>query len=172
MINKMKGIPKIIFVDFDNTLSANKFSEEVEQSAFSQDNYVNWDCICKTNPKTYDLCQPVPCVRNALNFFHKKGSRIILLGWENKHFTRKLKEKWVDHYFDGMFEEKIFTGTAEQKMKVMKVYERTEKIDKQEMVLIEDRPETCDQVNKAGFGVWTLSFVALTFDGGAIPTIL
>lgn len=34
MINKIQAVPKIIFVDFDNTLSADTWSEEVDKSFF------------------------------------------------------------------------------------------------------------------------------------------
>ena len=44
-----------------------------------QDDYMNWDCICKTNQNTYDKCEPVPCVQRAIHFFHERGSRIILV---------------------------------------------------------------------------------------------
>lgn len=171
MINKIQGIPKIIFVDFDNTLAADKWSEKIEKMSFSEDNYINWDCICKTNTDAYDECEPVPCVQRAIYFFHEKGSRIILLGWEDKHFARKRKEKWVDFYFPGVFEDKIFTGTAEQKIKVMEVYSLTEKMDRKEIAIIEDRPATCDQAHRGGFLAWTLSFIALNFDGNKTPCI-
>ena len=166
MINKIQGIPKIIFVDFDNTLSANKWSDVVEETSFSQDDYVNWDCICKANPSVYDECEPVPCVSRAIHFFHEKGSRIILLSWEEKHFARKRKEKWVNFYFPGVFEDKIFTDTAEQKIKVMEVYSLTEKIGMSEIAIMEDRFATCDQAHREGFLAWTLSYIALIFDGG------
>lgn len=170
MINKIQTVPKIIFVDFDNTLSADTWSEEVDKSFFSQDSYVNWNSVCKTNPRTYENCQPVPCVARAIHYFHEKGSRIILLGWEDKHFARKLKEKWVDYYFSGMFQEKIFTGSAEQKIKVMEMYSFTEGIDRKEIAIIEDRPATCDHADREGFMAWTLAFIALKFDA-PIPQI-
>ena len=171
MMNKIQGIPKIIFVDFDNTLSANKWSAVVEETSFSQDDYVNWDCICKTNQNTYDKCEPVPCVQRAIHFFHERGSRIILLGWEDKHFAKKRKEQWVDFYFHGVFEDKIFTSTAEQKVKVMEVYSLTEGIDRSKIAIMEDRSATCYQADEDGFLAWTLSFMALVFDGNKTPCI-
>jgi len=167
MNNKILGIPKIIFVDFDNTLSANVWADNLTSHFFSSDNHTNWEAICKTNPDVYSLCQPVPCVARAIQFFHQRGSRIILLSWENKHFVSKLKERWVEHYFPSIFEDKIFTASAEQKLKVMDVYSLTESINRKEIALIEDRPSTCDQADKEGFVSWTLAFIALTFDSKA-----
>ena len=75
MINKIQTVPKIIFVDFDNTLSADIWSEEVDKSFFSQDNYVNWNSICKTNPRTYENCQPVPCIASIISLFNMSSKK-------------------------------------------------------------------------------------------------
>lgn len=167
MYNKILGVPKIIFVDFDNTLSADVWQDGLFDHSFSCDDHTNWDALCKTNSDVYSLCKPVPCVARAVKFFRQKGSRIILLGWETKHFTKKLKEQWVEHWFLGVFEDKIFTGSVEEKIKTMEVYSLTESISRQEIALFEDRPATCDLADKAGFVSLALAFIALVFDSEA-----
>ncbi len=171
MNNKILGIPKIIFVDFDNTLSANVWADNLTSHSFSSDNHTNWESMRKMNPDFYALCKPVPCVARAIQFFHQRGSRIFLLSHETGHFARKLKEQWVEHYFPGIFEDKIFTASADQKLKVMDVYSLTESIDRKEIALIEDRASTCDQADKEGFISWTLAFIALTFDSEVILSV-
>ena len=66
-MNRESNPRKIIFVDFDNTLSANKWSDVVEETSFSQDDYVNWDCICKTNQNTQTAATAIAyCNKNYL----------------------------------------------------------------------------------------------------------
>lgn len=172
MNNKILGIPKIIFIDFDNTLSANVWADNLTSFSPNLDNHTNWESMRKMNPDSYALCKPVPCVARAIQFFYQRGSRIFLLSHEPGHFARKQKERWVEHYFPGIFEDKIFTASAEQKLKVMNVYSLTESIDRKEITLIEDRASTCDQADKEGFVSWTLAFIALTFDSEAAFPVL
>lgn len=92
-----------------------------------------------------------------------KHSKVICLTWATTDIVKIPKQAFLDYYFNGLVDDMVITGTREGKVKFMEIYAETYGIKHENILLVDDHPETRNEAFNKGFGIMSASEVAIRY---------
>lgn len=151
---------KLVFFDFDNTISENHF-DELERIQKSYDGLSpqasRYLSQLHFPEKVFAECKPVNVMRNAMYYFTNEGAKIALLSWCTNPILMELKKKFCEEHYTGLFDFYAFSQSRTDKLEWIQAYCAYYGIALSECLLIDDDFETLSGARK--LGIQTMSIV-------------
>ena len=151
---------RAVFVDFDDTLCVHL----TDRNHF--DDYDEWLRAMITSDLRFYLNKEKYAVQEEVRDFCKKlkekGALCAVITWNSSNIVYKPKKNFVDTYCPGLFDNLYITGSREGKLKLIENYCKIYDLKPYEVLVIDDHPETGNEMRNAGFSHLTpLAIVTL-----------
>lgn len=92
-----------------------------------------------------------------------KDKRVICLTWATSDIVRVAKQAFLDHYLPGCISEMIIVGTREGKVTTMDLFANVYGIKNDDIILIDDHPDTRKEAHLKGFDIMSASEIPILF---------
>lgn len=146
---------KAVFIDFDDTLCVRLVHEGnpeyYKKMLIGDKNYYINEAV---------FMPGVGC-RNLLRKL--RTADVYCLTWADSDIVKTPKKAFIDFYFCGMIKDIIITGTREGKVKFMEMYADVNDIKHEDILLVDDHPDTRREAFNKGFGIMSASEVAVRY---------
>lgn len=161
-LSKVLNNTKIVCFDFDDTLCIHP---ACTQNCFNADSHsVYCKAVLTGDEKFYSVTQP-KLASKVLNEFIKlcteKGIMQKVLTWGHYITIPSIRARlnFLKENYDCVFEEKdiIYSGTRERKLAVLKDLAGIYCLGKYQILLVEDHPQTLEDVRVEGFNAISVS---------------
>ena len=144
---------KVVFFDFDDTLAIHKDKDFCKHRRESEDKYLGYYLNAYKNPDIFyeDI---EPCIRSEIlyNFIIKlrnKKIKMYCLSGMKFSFHLKAKQAFINKHY-GNDIEVISSATKELKIDGVKIIQRFENCNIEEILFIDDRQDVIDLLNNNG----------------------
>ena len=146
---------KAVFIDFDDTLCVRLVHEgnpEYYKKMLVGDRnyYIN-----------ESVFMPGVGCRNLLRKLRTVD--VYCLTWADSDIAKTSMQAFIDFYFCGMVKDTIVTGTREGKVKFLEMYANANDIRHEDILLVDDYPDTRREAFNKGFGIMSASEVAVRY---------
>lgn len=137
---------KYAFFDFDDTLCIHTKHMNPNESR------KNWINALFNNKYDYYFndCKPSRHMKNLLEELKKKNVPSFCLTWGEHSGWVKPKKAFIDARYPGCIKEVIVTSSREAKIEYIKLFAEAMKCDLNEILLVEDHPDTLNLALKEG----------------------
>ena len=146
----LKNIRVVIF-DFDDTLALHEDKNFCKHRRKSEEKYLNYYLKAYQNPDTFyeDI---EPCVKsevlyNFINNLRNKGIKMYCLSGMKFSFHLKAKQSFINKHY-GNDIEVIYTATQELKIAGVKIIQKLNNCQLEEILFIDDRQDTIENLRK------------------------
>lgn len=144
---------KVIIFDFDDTLAIHKNKDYGKERRENNDKYLNYYLNAYLNPNTfYDTIEP--CIiskqlQTVVEICEKQGIKMYCVSGMKYSFHLKAKEHFVHKYYSENIEV-ITTGSQESKCDAVRIIQRINNCNLNEIVFIDDIKENVINFNNMG----------------------
>lgn len=144
---------KLVIFDFDDTLAIHKDKDFSKHRRESEENFVNFYYNAYTNPN-YFYDEIEPCTRsevlyNLINILRSKNIKMYCLSGMKFSFHLKAKQSFINkHYGEDI--EVISTSSQELKLKGLKILQKINNCNLNEILLIDDRQDVIELLSENG----------------------
>lgn len=144
---------KLAIFDFDDTLAIHKDKEFSKHRSESEENFINFYFNAYTDPYSfYDVVEP--CTKsevlyNLIGILRSKNIKMYCLSGMKFTFHLKAKQSFINKYY-GEGIEVISTSSRELKLKGLKVLQRINNCNLDEVLLIDNRQDVIDLLTNNG----------------------
>ena len=144
---------KLVIFDFDETLAIHKDSDFTKHRSETEENFINWYYNAYTNPERfYDEIEP--CVKsevlyNFVNDLRSRNIKMYCLSGMKFSFHLKAKQAFVNKYY-GKDIEVISTSLQELKLKGVKILQKINNCNLNEILFIDDKSDVVELLNQNG----------------------
>lgn len=144
---------KLVIFDFDETLAIHKDSDFTKHRSETEENFINWYYNAYTNPERfYDEIEP--CVKsevlyNFVNDLRSRNIKMYCLSGMKFSFHLKAKQAFVNKYY-GKDIEVISTSLQELKLKGVKILQKINNCNLDEILFIDDKSDVVELLNQNG----------------------
>lgn len=144
---------KLVIFDFDETLAIHKDSDFTKHRSETEENFINWYYNAYTNPERfYDEIEP--CVKskvlyNFVNDLRSRDIKMYCLSGMKFSFHLKAKQAFVSKYY-GKDIEVISTSLQELKLKGVKILQKINNCNLDEILFIDDKSDVVELLNQNG----------------------
>ena len=150
MINKLKG--KYVFLDLDGTLSEYRFNNHISgHNGFAGQTWEELffgDVFINNRP----LKQMLKLIENL------EHEKVFILGAITTNHEMNEKYEWLNKYYPFIRKDNIiFVSKSEYKLIAIEQYAQKFKINKQDIVFIDDKHSTLRQIEEAGFTAYHIT---------------
>lgn len=144
MLNKLKG--KYVFLDLDGTLSEYRFNNHISgNNGFAGQTWEELffgDVFVNNRP----LETMIKLIKNL------EYENVFILGAITTSHEMNEKYEWLDKYYPFIKKDNIiFVSKSEYKLIAIEQYAKKLKINKKDIVFIDDKHSTLRQIEEAGF---------------------
>lgn len=150
---------KLVFFDFDNTISENHFDEIASiQGAYDcrSEQAARYLSHLQFPEKVFKDCKPVPVMERAMRKYREEGAKIALLSWCVNPILMELKKKFCEEHYAGLFDFYAFSQSKTDKIEWIYAYCLYYNICFDECLFIDDDFETIDNARKLGIPAMTV----------------
>ena len=144
---------KLVIFDFDETLAIHKDSDFTKHRSETEENFINWYYNAYTNPERfYDEIEP--CVKsevlyNFVNDLRSRNIKMYCLSGMKFSFHLKAKQAFVNKYY-GKDIEVISTSLQELKLISVKILQKINNCNLDEILFIDDKSDVVELLNQNG----------------------
>lgn len=146
---------KAVFIDFDDTLCVRLVHEGnpeyYKKMLVGDRNYYINESV---------FIPGVGC-RNLLRKLRTVD--VYCLTCADSDIAKTSMKAFIDFYFCGMVKDTVITGTREGKIKFMEMYADANDIKHEDILLVDDHPDTRREAFNKGFGIMSASEVAVRY---------
>ncbi len=129
---------KLAFFDIDGTLSAPVYENENGNLVIGFP-LKEWEAYTDLHQEhTYDLCRPVPFVKEYAQKLKNSGTRLFALSTSMFPGETKAKHAFMEKHYDGLFEEVITVMSDAEKIEVIERYADQAGAGLSECMMVED----------------------------------
>lgn len=144
---------KVAIFDFDDTLAIHKDKDYIKHRNESEDNSLNYFIKAYLNPnsfyETIEPCIVLDSLQNLIKFFELKGVKMYCLSGMKFSFHLKAKEYFIHKYYSEMIEI-ISTRSQEIKCDAVKIIQRINDCNLNEILFVDDMEENIIRFNNMG----------------------
>ena len=144
---------KVVIFDFDDTLAIHKDKDFLAHRRESEEKRLGYYLNAYKNPETFyeDI---EPCIRsevlyNFINNLRKRNIKMYCLSGMKFSFHLKAKQNFINKHY-GNDIEVISASTQELKLDGLKIIQRLNGCNLQEMLFIDDRQDVIELLSKNG----------------------
>lgn len=144
---------KVVIFDFDDTLAIHKDKEFSKHRSESEENFVNFYLNAYNKPNCfYDEIEP--CIKSEiLDVFikelRKRNIKMYCLSGMNFTFHLKAKQSFINKYY-GEDIEILSTSSQELKLKGVKIIQKINNCNLDEILFIDDRKDVIELLTQNG----------------------
>ena len=144
---------KLVIFDFDETLAIHKDSDFTKHRSETEESFINWYYNAYTNPE-YFYDEIEPCVKsevlyNLVSDLRSRNIKMYCLSGMKFSFHLKAKQAFVNKYY-GKDVEVISTSLQELKLKGVKILQKINTCNLNEILFIDDRNDVVELLNQNG----------------------
>lgn len=142
---------KVVIFDFDDTLAIHKDREFSKHRSESEENFINFYLNAYMNPN-YFYDEIEPCTRsetlyNLIKKLRNKNIKMYCLSAMKFSFHLKAKQSFINkHYGEDI--EVISTSLQELKLKGVKIIQKINNCNLDEILFIDDRQDVIELLNQ------------------------
>lgn len=144
---------KVVIFDFDDTLAIHEDKDYGKHCRENEDKYLSYYLNAYKNPKIFyeDI---EPCVKSEvlykfINNLRKKNIKMYCLSGMKFSFHLKAKQNFINKHY-GNDIEVISTSTQELKLDGLKIIQRLNSCDLEEILFIDNREDVIKLLNSNG----------------------
>ena len=144
---------KLVIFDFDETLAIHKDSEFTKHRSETEESFINWYYNAYTGPECfYDEIEP--CVKsevlyNLVSDLRSRNIKMYCLSGMKFSFHLKAKQAFINKYY-GKDIEVISTSLQELKLKGVKILQKINNCNLNEILFIDDKSDVVEFLNQHG----------------------
>lgn len=144
---------KLVIFDFDETLAIHKDSDFTKHRSETEESFINWYYNAYTDPESfYDEIEP--CVKsevlyNLVSDLRSRNIKMYCLSGMKFSFHLKAKQAFVNKYY-GKDIEVISTSLQELKLKGVKILQKINNCNLNEILFIDDKSDVVELLNQNG----------------------
>lgn len=144
---------KLVIFDFDETLAIHKDSDFTKHRSETEESFINWYYNAYTNPE-YFYDEIEPCVKsevlyNLVSDLRSRNIKMYCLSGMKFSFHLKAKQAFVNKYY-GKDIEVISTSLQELKLKGVKILQKINNCNLNEILFIDDKSDVVELLNQNG----------------------
>lgn len=144
---------KVVIFDFDDTLAIHKDKDFSKHRSESEENFVNFYLNAYNKPNCfYEEIEPCTKSETLYNFIKKlrsKNIKMYCLSGMKFSFHLKAKQSFINkHYGEDI--EVISTSSQELKLKGVKIIQKINNCNLDEILFIDDRRDVIELLNQSG----------------------
>lgn len=152
MYSKLKD--KHVFFDIDGTLAEYRFNDHV----FGQADIGGQTHDEIMNERIFTKSRPLKTMQNLIRKLAKNGTNLYVLGAKEMVEEVEQKHEWLDlNYPQIVFSNRLFVDNSEEKVDALIEFAEFNKIDRNDIVFIDDLVKTLWLVESAGFNAYHIS---------------
>lgn len=144
---------KVAIFDFDETLAIHKDKDFVEHRSETEENFVNFFANAYINPDSFyddiEPCTKSQTLYNLINDLRSRGVKMYCLTVMKSSFHLKAKQSFVNKYY-GEDIEVISEASHELKLKGVKIIQKINNCNLDEILFIDDRKCIIDLLTQNG----------------------
>ena len=144
---------KVVIFDFDDTLAIHKDKDFCKHRRESEDKYLGYYLNAYKNPESFyetiEPCSISDSLQNLIKNFETKGVKMYCVSGMKFSFHLKAKQAFINKHY-GNDIEVISSATKELKIDGVKIIQRFENCNIEEILFIDDRQDVIDLLNNNG----------------------
>ncbi len=144
---------KVAIFDFDDTLAIHKDKDFAKHRKENEDNRLNYYLNAYLNPKSFyetiEACDISDSIYHLINILKNKDVKMYCVSGMKFSFHLKAKEQFVHKYYDENIEV-ISAGTQELKCDAVKIIQRINNCNLNEILFVDDIKENIVMFNNMG----------------------
>ena len=144
---------KLVIFDFDETLALHKDKDFTLHRSESEENFLNFYLNAYNKPDTFydevELCTRSDVLYDFINILRSRNIKMYCLSGMKFSFHLKAKQAFIDrHYGKGI--EVISTSSQELKLKGVKILQKINDCNLDEILFIDDRQDVIELLTQNG----------------------
>ena len=150
---------KVAFFDYDDTLCVHRHISVNRPEKSTWDKAILLDVADWYSHPEY--CVPQPAIQEFVTKLKGHGVKCHCLTWSNTNQLERARRKFLDENYNEAFDKIYIVGSREYKIDILENYVGLLHFKRDEILLVEDHPDTIYEARSKGFNALTVSEIVV-----------